>query len=152
MGGSTRVGTWLRVARIIAKRVPRDDEWKGTYCQMGFPTRSARSSCHRRIWTHCGWNSTLESICEGVPLICLPGFGDQRVNARYASEVWKVGFLLENGWDRGEIERTIRRLMAEEEGQEMRRRVMHLKEMVNLSLKPGGSSHRSLERFVAQLM
>ncbi|KAJ9684447.1 hypothetical protein PVL29_016754 [Vitis rotundifolia] len=104
------------------------------------------------FWTHCGWNSTLESICEGVPMICLPGFGDQRVNARYASEVWKVGFLLENGWERGEIERTIRRLMAEEEGQERRRRVMHLKEMVNLSVKPGGSSHRSLERFVAQLL
>ena len=46
------------------------------------------------------------------------------------SEVWRVGFLLENGLERGEIERTIRRLMAEEEGlgQEMRRRATHLKE------------------------
>ena len=70
------------------------------------------------------------------------------------SEVWRVGFLLENGSERGEIERTIRRLMAEEEGlgQEMRRRATHLKEMVNLCLKPGGSSHRSLERLVALLL
>ena len=68
------------------------------------------------------------------------------------SEVWRVGFLLENGLERGEIERTIRRLMAEEEGQEKRSRATHLKEMVNLCLKPGGSSHRSLERLVALLL
>ncbi|KAL6311784.1 hypothetical protein AAG906_022908 [Vitis piasezkii] len=132
MGGLTRVGTWLGVARIIAKRVPRDDEWKGHIVKWASQQEVLTHPATGGFWTHCGWNSTLGSIC----------FGDQRVNARYASEVWKVG----------EIERTIRRLMAEEEGQEMRRRVMHLKELVNLSLKPGGSSHRSLERFVAQLL
>ncbi|PON80945.1 UDP-glucuronosyl/UDP-glucosyltransferase [Trema orientale] len=34
------------------------------------------------FWSHCSWNSTLESIAEGVPLISKPCFGDQRVNAR----------------------------------------------------------------------
>ncbi|KAM3692038.1 hypothetical protein ACJW31_08G057600 [Castanea mollissima] len=33
------------------------------------------------FWSHFGWNSTLESICEGVPMICQPFFGDQRVHA-----------------------------------------------------------------------
>ncbi|GAB4833745.1 hypothetical protein Ancab_031994 [Ancistrocladus abbreviatus] len=43
------------------------------------------------FWTHCGWNSTLESICEEVPMICLPSFAEQMVNARYVSDAWKVG-------------------------------------------------------------
>ncbi|KAL6128159.1 hypothetical protein ACLB2K_071515 [Fragaria x ananassa] len=65
------------------------------------------------FWTHSGWNSTLESICEGVPMICTPFFGDQMLNARYASDVWEVGMHLENGLERGEIERAIRSLMME---------------------------------------
>lgn len=103
------------------------------------------------FWTHNGWNSTLESICEGVPMICLPYSGDQRVNARYVSQVWGVGLQLESGLERGEIERTIRRLMVEEEGQEIRRRSIELKEKADLCLKQGGSSHQSLESLISYL-
>ncbi|KAK3124852.1 hypothetical protein QOZ80_7BG0594740 [Eleusine coracana subsp. coracana] len=47
------------------------------------------------FWTHNGWNSTIESICEGVPMICRPQFADQMINMRYVQEVWKIGFELE---------------------------------------------------------
>nr|GEX36169.1 UDP-glycosyltransferase 76G1-like [Tanacetum cinerariifolium] len=38
------------------------------------------------FWTHNGWNSTLESICEGVPMICSPFWGDQPLDARYQAQ------------------------------------------------------------------
>ncbi|XP_058781866.1 UDP-glycosyltransferase 76B1-like [Vicia villosa] len=105
------------------------------------------------FWTHNGWNSILESICEGVPMICMPCFTDQKVNARYASHVWKVGLQLENGMERGEIERTIRKLMEGDiEGNEIRDRALKLKEEAKVCLELGGSSYSSLERLVAHIL
>lgn len=100
------------------------------------------------FWTHSGWNSTLESICEGVPMICAPCFADQLVNARYVSHVWNVGIELENGLRREEIEMAIERLMEEREGGEVRERALCYKEKANLCVKPGGSSCDSLNELV----
>ncbi|XP_059625233.1 UDP-glucose iridoid glucosyltransferase-like [Cornus florida] len=95
------------------------------------------------FWSHCGWNSTLESICEGVPMICWPCFGDQKVNARYLSCEWRIGLELEH-MERGNIERAVRRLMVDKEGEEMRQRAMDLKEKAEVCIRKGGSSYNSL--------
>ncbi|KAF3448866.1 hypothetical protein FNV43_RR09582 [Rhamnella rubrinervis] len=107
--------------------------------------------CIGAFWTHSGWNSIMESICEGVPMICTPCFVDQLVNARYVSHVWKVGLQLDNGMERGEIEKTIRKLMVEKEGDEIRYRVSKLKEKANLCLKQDGSSYKSLDSLVSHI-
>ncbi|XP_061995382.1 UDP-glycosyltransferase 76F1-like [Rosa rugosa] len=104
------------------------------------------------FWTHSGWNSTLESICEGVPMICMPCFNDQLVNARYVSNVWKVGLQLESGAERGDIERTIRKLMVEKEGEEIRARSLKLMEKANLCFKQDGSSYQSLDGLVKHIL
>ncbi|KAL6979132.1 hypothetical protein U1Q18_020796 [Sarracenia purpurea var. burkii] len=63
----------------------------------------------------------------------------------YVSDVWMVGLELdEDEMERREIEKTIRRVMEGEEGREMRRRAMELKEKVELCVNNGGSSYNSL--------
>ncbi|XP_024177206.1 UDP-glycosyltransferase 76F1-like [Rosa chinensis] len=104
------------------------------------------------FWTHNGWNSTLESISEGVPMVCMPNFTDQMVNARYVTDVWRVGLQLENGIERGEIEKTIRELIAEKEGEEIKDNMSKLKEKTNLSLREGGSSYQSLNGLVNHIL
>ncbi|KAG6743032.1 hypothetical protein POTOM_053977 [Populus tomentosa] len=40
---------------------------------------------------HCGWNSTLESLATGVPVLGFPQFSDQTTNAKMVEEVWRTG-------------------------------------------------------------
>ncbi len=85
-------------------------------------------------------------------MICRLCFGDQRVNARYVSHVWKLGLELESELERGEIERTVRRLMVDEEGKEMRKRGKNLKERIELCIKEGGSSNNSLNKLIEMIV
>jgi UDP-glucosyltransferase BX8/BX9 len=97
---------------------------------------------HRAVggfWTHNGWNSTLESICEGVPMICRPQFADQMINMRYVQEVWKTGFEIEGELEREKIEWAIRRLFFEEGG-EIRLRANELRNKAVKCMEEGGSS------------
>ncbi|KAF8118792.1 hypothetical protein N665_0002s0101 [Sinapis alba] len=101
--------------------------------------------------THNGWNSTVESVCEGVPMICLPFVWDQLLNARFVSDVWMVGIHLEGKIERNVIERAVRRLLLEPEGEVIRERMQLLMEKVRRSVKQKGSAYRSLEHLVDRI-
>ncbi|WVZ62525.1 hypothetical protein U9M48_012264 [Paspalum notatum var. saurae] len=110
---------------------------------------------HRSVggfWTHSGWNSTLESVCEGVPMICRPRFADQMINMRYVQEVWRVGFELEGGLERGKVEMAARKLMCGEEGREMRKRAMDLRDKADKCIKEEGSSKSAIEMLLKRIM
>ncbi|KAK8562374.1 hypothetical protein V6N13_019026 [Hibiscus sabdariffa] len=95
------------------------------------------------FWSHCGWNSTMESICEGLPMLCKPFFGDQLLNTSYICNVWKIGLELHE-LERGNVERTIKRLMVDMEGKVFRKRALDLKKDAALCLMKNGSSSCSL--------
>ncbi|KAH7847605.1 hypothetical protein Vadar_028006 [Vaccinium darrowii] len=81
--------------------------------------------------THCGWNSTLESVVNGIPLIAWPLYAEQKMNAVILTEDLKVVLRLkvsENGIiERTEIADVVKRLMKGEEGNVVRSRTGDLK-------------------------
>ncbi|GJN23602.1 hypothetical protein PR202_gb11266 [Eleusine coracana subsp. coracana] len=103
------------------------------------------------FWTHNGWNSTTESVCAGLPMLCRPSFGDQRGNAAYVERVWRVGFELEGELERGGVEAAVRRLMVEEDGAEMRARAVELKRAAEECVRGDGSSCLAIEKLVAHI-
>uniref|UniRef100_A0A0E0LIV7 Glycosyltransferase n=1 Tax=Oryza punctata TaxID=4537 RepID=A0A0E0LIV7_ORYPU len=104
------------------------------------------------FWTHCGWNSTLESICEGVPMLAQPCFGDQTVNARYVTHQWGVGLELGEVFDRERVAEAVRKLMVGEEGVAMRDKARGLKAKASKSVEDDGASNVAIDRLVRYMV
>ncbi|XP_027160895.1 hydroquinone glucosyltransferase-like [Coffea eugenioides] len=98
--------------------------------------------------THCGWNSTLESVVEGIPLIAWPLYAEQKMNAVMLAEDLKVALRPkadENGFvGRVEIANMVKRLMEGEEGKRLRSRMKELKDAAAKVLSQDGSSAEAL--------
>lgn len=106
--------------------------------------------------THCGWNSTLEAISSGVPLVAMPQWTDQPTNAKYIAEVWRIGVRLKVD-DKGvvtrdELEACIREVMEGEQAKEIRSNVAEWKKVAREAMDEGGSSDRNIEEFAARLI
>ncbi|GMH05637.1 hypothetical protein Nepgr_007477 [Nepenthes gracilis] len=69
--------------------------------------------------THCGWNSSLESLSCGVPVVGCPQWTDQLTNARMIEDVWKTGVRVrkneEGVIESGEMKRCFEIVMESEE-------------------------------------
>lgn len=88
--------------------------------------------------THCGWNSVLESIVNGVPMVAWPLYSEQKMNAWMISEELKIASRVnvENGIvNKEEIVEMVKRVMDEEERNEMRNNVKELKKTAEEALK-----------------
>ncbi|KAK2972534.1 hypothetical protein RJ640_006600, partial [Escallonia rubra] len=73
--------------------------------------------------THNGWNSTIESISAGVPMICWPFFADQQTNCWHCCNKWGIGMEIDNDVKRNEVERLVRELLVGKKGKELKKKV-----------------------------
>ncbi|CAN6479905.1 unnamed protein product [Victoria cruziana] len=102
--------------------------------------------------THCGWNSTLESIFGGVPMLCWPFFAEQPTNCRYVCTEWGVGMEIGSEAKRGEVERLVKEAMEGEKGREMKRKARMWKQQAERAVQPGGSSYQDFHRLVDEVL
>ncbi|CAL5001660.1 unnamed protein product [Urochloa decumbens] len=115
--------------------------------------------------THCGWNSTIECICAGVPMITWPHFGEQFVNERLVVDVLKTGVEVGVGgvtqWateqkevkvGRNAVRAALSKLMDEGiVAEEMRMRAKELGIKAREALAVGGSSHNNVNLLIQEM-
>ncbi|KAF7804063.1 zeatin O-glucosyltransferase-like [Senna tora] len=113
-----------------------------------------RHSSTGGFMSHCGWNSCMESITMGVPIAAWPMHSDQPRNRVLITEVLQVGLMVKDEEElvrASMVENGVRRLMATKEGDEMRRKAMKLRSVVQESLDEGGVSRLEMDSFIAHI-
>ncbi|KAK4415130.1 Linamarin synthase 2 [Sesamum alatum] len=107
--------------------------------------------CHPSVavfLSHCGWNSTLESLSAGVPMLCWPFFAEQQTNCRYTCMEWEIGVEVDHEVKREEIAMVVRDVMEGEKGKKMKAKASEWKEKAKEATRIGGSSYDDFDRFV----
>ncbi|KAM7520663.1 hypothetical protein LguiB_019625 [Lonicera macranthoides] len=108
--------------------------------------------CHPSVacfLSHCGWNSTMEGVSNGIPFLCWPYFADQLLNQSYICDVWNIGLGFSKD-KRGiitqkEIKNKVAHLLGD---MTFKERAMELKEKATNSVKEGGCSSKNLSNFI----
>lgn len=118
--------------------------------------------------SHCGWNSTLEGITAGVPLLTWPLFAEQFLNEKLVVQILKAGLKIgvekssmkygkeeEIGVmvSRESVRKAVDELMGDsEEAEDRRRKVKELSELANKALEEGGSSDSNITLLIQDIM
>ncbi|XVE86803.1 hypothetical protein DITRI_Ditri18aG0063600 [Diplodiscus trichospermus] len=102
--------------------------------------------------THCGWNSLLEAVSHGVPLICWPFFADQQTNCRYACTKWGIGMEINPDVKRDEVEALVKEMMKGDNGKRMKLKAMGWKKKAEAANSLGGSSVCNFDRMIKEAL
>lgn len=99
--------------------------------------------------SHCGWNSTLEGVRNGVPILCWPYFCDQFLDRSYITNVWRTGLAVSPGADgivtKEEVSSKVEQVVGDAD---LRERARLLKDTACQCISEGGGSYENFRRFV----
>ncbi|KAF3449221.1 hypothetical protein FNV43_RR09949 [Rhamnella rubrinervis] len=103
--------------------------------------------------THCGWNSILEAVVTGVPMIAWPLYAEQYLNRNALVFDMGMAVPVEHSEEDGfvsacELEKRVRELMNSEKGTELSERSRKMKEMSLAAFGETGSSKLALKWFI----
>ncbi|KAL2507326.1 UDP-glycosyltransferase 88A1 [Forsythia ovata] len=102
--------------------------------------------------THCGWNSVLEAVCAGVPMVAWPLYAEQRFNLVILVEDLKLALRIKESEDgfvtAEEIESRVRELMDSDEGKSLRKLTKEKAAEAKAAISEGGSSIVDLVKLV----
>ncbi|KAL6606045.1 hypothetical protein ACP70R_041698 [Stipagrostis hirtigluma subsp. patula] len=111
--------------------------------------------------SHCGWNSVLESLAAGRPLLAWPVMAEQAANAKHVADIIgagvRVGVRTRGNAaaelvGRAQVGEKVRELMdGGEAGQRMRDRAKHVQQAAREAVGEGGTSRLALRRLVDEL-
>ncbi|XP_042511078.1 UDP-glycosyltransferase 88F3-like [Macadamia integrifolia] len=101
--------------------------------------------------THCGWNSVLEAVIAGVPMVAWPLYAEQRLNKVFLVEEMKLAMPMDVSEDglvsAAEVEKRVTELMESEEGSVLRERSRKMKEEAMTAwTECGGSSMTAFQK------
>ncbi|KAM1059415.1 hypothetical protein TB2_023713 [Malus domestica] len=160
----------------VVRRGQDDDMEKEDWLPEGFEHRMAGKGLIIRGWapqllildhravggfvTHCGWNSTLEGIAAGLPMVTWPVSAEQFYNEKLVTQVLKIGVgvgaqkwvsLVGDFVKKKAVDKAVRRIMVGEEAKQMRSRAWELAEQAKRAIEKGGSSHSDLNALIQEL-
>ncbi|XP_057442216.1 UDP-glycosyltransferase 87A1-like [Lotus japonicus] len=151
---------YLWVARGEASRLKEKCGDKGLVVPWCDQLKVLSNASIGGFWSHCGWNSTLEAVFAGVPMLTFPLFLDQVPNSSQIVDEWKNGCKMEISELDGDvvvgkenIEEIVKRFMdlESQEGKKMRDRARELKVSCHGAIGEGGSSDGNLEAFIGDI-
>ncbi|KAK7306718.1 hypothetical protein VNO77_44673 [Canavalia gladiata] len=101
--------------------------------------------------THCGWNSSLEGITAGVPMICWPFFAEQQTNCRYVCTTWGIGMEINHDVKREEITNLVKEMIEGDKGKEMKQKCLEWKKKAKIATDVGGSSYNNFYKLIKEV-